>query len=93
MKKQIVFMVAAMIAMAGGAHAAAKVCVSPAQFESIYNSVILSKNTYYCSTSSTSRTGGNGIYCWCFASGSWLYSASDYSNYDCTTSCPRNCGV
>jgi hypothetical protein len=93
MKKRIGFIImAAMMAMSGSGAHAAKVCVSPAQFESIYNSVILSKNTYYCSTSSTSRTGGNGQYCWCFASGSWSWSGNDSGNY-CTTYCPGYCGV
>jgi hypothetical protein len=83
--------VAAMMAIAGGAHAA-KVCVSTAQFESIYNSAILSKNTYYCSDSPDSHKK-SGNYCWCFASGSWSYSSGNFYDGDCHTRCPKWCDV
>jgi hypothetical protein len=92
MQKRIVFIImAAMIAMAGGAHAA-KVCVSEDKFEKmIRNAVGLN---YYCSNSSSSRTG-RGSYCWCMSSsGSWSYSGYNDSNSSyCATGCPSKCGV
>jgi hypothetical protein len=81
MKKQIGIVIATMMAITGGAHAA-KVCVSDSKFEEMVRSVI--PKNYFCSNSTTERTGEENRMsgaCWCRVYGSsWTYTGAHSDN-------------